>query len=238
MRCILAVAERLRPDKVLVQGDWMDNEKFSNHAKATLAEIQAHRYQEVIDSIRYYLDELQKHGADLIYLEGNHEAWVERWCVKNAGIAAPDVYEVMAPEHVLGKNRKRFTWVPYVQRDITKYEIAPNLWACHGWATSKHAAAAHMAKVPGVSIVYGHTHRAEHRVTRDPRTGKPVHGWSPGSLCHPQPMYLHGAPSEWTLGFSILYQSRRDPEDWTPYTITIHEGRCILPDGTEIVGEA
>ena len=140
----------------------------------------------------------------------------------------------MSPQTLLSANRQNFTWVPY-GKSLPHYEITPNLWAIHGWYHARHAAAKHLeAAGSAVSIVHGHTHRQQLASTRNVVTGDVHKAWSPGCLAGLQPMYRHQQPTDWVHGFSMVYVGS-NPLDWTEYLITIEQGRCILPDGQEIV---
>jgi hypothetical protein len=84
--------------------------------------------------------------------------------------------------------------------------------------------------------VSGNTHRRQEHVSRDPMTGAMFYGWSPGALCTMLPDYRSNNPTDWCYGFTVIYQSRARPEDWTHYNVTISPDgrRAVLPDGHTI----
>lgn len=234
MECAIAAADYWRPDTVIVLGDWLDNAAFSRHGKQTVTELEQPRYSDNMRRMCSYLLRLTRRGANLVFIEGNHEAWVERWCVQQGGHAAQDIYAAMAPRKYVEEAVPGVTWVPYMAKDVTRYEVAPNLWACHGWRHSTHAASAHAKLVPGLSILFGHTHRMQMDTYRNPATGEVLEARSFGCLAKLQPYYAHGAPTAWVHGFGMLYQSRKDPADWTCYSVVIQDGSCVLPCGKKI----
>jgi len=113
-RAALACVERaytlLKPDEVVILGDWLDCEAFSAHPKTSLAELQAHKFiDDELRPCRELLDRLQKHGNALTYIEGNHEARIERFAVSPGGSLGPDLYALISPRAIFGEGRKRWT---------------------------------------------------------------------------------------------------------------------------------
>ena len=234
-RAALACVERayalLKPDEVVILGDWLDCEAFSAHPKTSLAELQAHKFiDDEMRPCRELLGRLQKHGNALTYIEGNHEARIERFAVSLGGNLGPDLYALISPRAIFGEGRKRWTWIPY-KSELAHYEITPDLWALHGWSHAKSAARVHQDRAVSVSVVYGHTHRQQSEARRDPATGRVLKSWSPGCLCKLQPLYAQNQPTSWVQGFSIVYIGR---QSWTDYTVTIQNGTCVLPDGRQV----
>lgn len=229
--CVLKAYEALRPEEVVVLGDWLDCEAFSSHPRSSMGELIAHRFidNEVAECVEI-LDSLQKYRNHLAFVEGNHEQRVERWAAALGNDLGKSLYELISPAHLLSKGRSNFTWVGYTS-ELAHYEIAPDLWALHGWSFAKNAARIHLDRAITVSIVYGHTHRQQSESRRDPATGRILKSWSPGCLSKLQPIYRQNMPTTWVHGFSLVYVGE---SGWTEYTITIDRGSCVLPDGTEI----
>lgn len=235
--CVLKAYKYLRPQKVIVLGDWLDCEQFSSHGIQSMAELRAHRFiEDEVDPTNRVLDKLQKYKNELIYVEGNHEFRIERWAVKWGGRLGPDFYKLMAPRKLLGEGRKKFTWIPYMDH-LSHYQITPalknssELWALHGWSHAKRASAAHLDKAVSVSVVHGHTHRMQMETKREPSTGRVLKSWSPGCLSKLQPLYMANNPTQWSHGFSLIFIGK---SSWTDYTVSIHNGQCVLPNGKEI----
>lgn len=245
LRVALRAFEKLKPQRLIILGDWLDAAFASAHPVSSREEAEKNGstggyIQNEIEPCRRLLEEFEEHAQEIIYLEGNHEFRVERLITRERGawLAIP---ELVLPSKLLAMGRKKkFTWVPY-QHNATHgnayrlphYQIADGLIAVHGWSTAKAAAAKHLELVRGYSIVYGHTHRAQADSLRHPMTGTVLKGWSPGCLASLQPMWMHQKPTEWSHGFSLIY-CKNDGSAWTEYTITIDRGQCILPDGTKI----
>lgn len=240
LRVVLRAFDHLKPQRVVILGDWLDAAFASAHPASSRDEAAAGSYiQNEIEPCRRLLEEFETHAKEIIYLEGNHEFRVERLITRERGawLAIP---ELVLPKNLLALNRQRkFTWVPYQHNAVhdayrlPHYQIAEGLIAVHGWSTSKYSARKHLDLVRGWSIVYGHTHRAQTDTIRHPMTGKIIQSWSPGCLSTLQPMWQHSSPTEWIHGFSLIY-CRNDLSKWTAYTVNIDQGECILPDGTKM----
>jgi len=235
---VIKAAELLRPDEVVILGDWADLGAFSSHDPTTWDEAEG-----VVPALEEYTQinaamariERAAGGCKFTYLEGNHEYRAERMALKLGGQLGRSVYRALSPKHHL--RTKSFHWVPYTSDPSQSYRIAPDLLAVHGWTASKYAAAAHLNKAKTVSGVFGHCHRQQ-EFTECDLEGRPIVWWSPGFLGkRGQFYYSHKyGPVSWAHGFSIVYQSQ-DPEkpiDWVHYTVKIKDGYCVLPDGRKV----
>lgn len=245
LRTVLGVARELRPRRVILLGDALDCTPWTGHLKTKLSEREVHSYlSDEIDPLRAYLAELRRWTGEIHFVGGNHEAWPERLLanlVRVSNSLVNDIAGSFLPQHQLADLVDSYAvQTPDVDMDdavgIPHFEIAPNLWAVHGWSHSKHSAAKHMEMAMGtVSVVYGHTHRQQSAVSRNPVTNEYVMAWSPGCLCKFQPMYRHGTPTTWSRGFSVIRHSKRDPLDWQQNTYLIrHDGRAILEGGLNV----
>jgi len=240
----LKAIEVLKPTHTLLLGDVLDCGSFSEHSKRTVAEDEAYDFEEAeIKPCNAMLDWIQKHTKEFTYyLEGNHEARIERWAVKG-GQANKSIYRLISPQHTLARGRKDFKMVPYAvptgaQRGFVQMvKQSPQmrtggLVAVHGWSFAKHAARVHLEKSRSQSIVYGHTHRQQVEVSRDPWTGQLVKAFNPGTLSKLEPLYaVGGSPNDWAHGFALVYVGE---SSWTEYVISIVNGGCVLPDGRQL----
>ena len=236
----LHTIETLKPEKVVILGDWLDAEDFSQHPPTKLAADRGNSfYQEEILPCQEVLDKISQHTQEIVFISGNHEYRVERVACNDRFVEA--VYDLISPEtllscHADGTKRKNFTWVPYSQYiTAAHYKITPDLWAFHGITHSKHASDTTLEKLRTVSGVYGHIHREQRVTKRNPIDGRLIRVWSPGCLSSLVPFWKHAGdpPVEWCHGFSLVYV-RDDLSEWTPYTVTIQNGEAVLPDGRTI----
>lgn len=240
----LKAVEVLKPTHTLLLGDVLDCSAFSEHSKRTIQEDEAYDFEEAeIKPCNAMLDFIQKNTKEHTYfLEGNHEARIERWAVKG-GQANKSIYKLISPQHTLAKHRKNFTMVPYAvptgaQRgfvQIVKHSSqmrTGGLVAVHGWSFARHAARLHLEKSRSQSIVFGHTHRQQVETSRDPWSGQIVKAFNPGTLSKLEPLYaVGGSPTDWSHGFALCYVGETS---WTEYVCSIVNGAVVLPDGRQL----
>jgi UDP-2,3-diacylglucosamine pyrophosphatase LpxH len=252
MAVIEAVAAAVRPARIVSLGDWLDAAAFSQHSPASLPERALHAFSHELETCGRSMDRIRKAaraGTTWQYLKGNHEGHVDRACIK-LGAMGMAVLDMLDPQRVLGRDRPWVKFTPYVAdyaqssptgtrgAGLSHYKIARDLWAVHGWSVAKAAAQRHLDMAKTVSIVHGHTHRMQHVTGRVMEDNRIVHAWSPGCLSDLQPRWHHTSPTEWAHGFSLVYAAddcltARRPR-WTPYTITVDRGECVLPGGTRV----
>lgn len=249
LSCLLQTADLWKPHEVVCLGDLLDAAAFSSHPAISLAEKAAHSFidHEVAPANRL-LDRLQGPGRKrkLVYIEGNHEYRVERFATSVQAALGRDMYKLFSPRRLIGQRvdetgnsqgeRKNFKWIPYIKQSgvYSHYKVTKDLIAVHGWSIARHAAMQHMALAKNYSIVFGHVHRFQHVMSRDPLSDKVHHAWSPGCLSELAPIYMANNPGDWVHGFTMLYVGT---DSWTPYTVHIDRGHCVLPDGTQVRAE-
>ena len=243
LECALKAHAMLKPDHTIFLGDVLDCAIFSSHPKRKISENQAYDYKKLeVDPCNRMMDRVQKNTKYTWYLEGNHEERIERWAT-NSGSIGESLFSSLSISSTIAANRKNFTCIPYSPHTGDRMGfvqiVKPNanmksggLVAVHGWSFSKHAAYTHLEKSRSQSIMFGHTHRAQTIVDRDPWTGAPIKAFNPGTLSKLQPIYMTGgSPSAWSHGFGIIYVGAKS---WTEYMINVNNGYAVLPDGTEV----
>lgn len=236
----LAVAmkaqELFKPDRTVIGGDLLNCTPFSRHPRQSLNDGSEIDWRaEEVDPVQGFLDYVQgntgKGGVD--FIEGNHDAWFERWLTNVRGGASLVGW---TPRKMLSQGRKNFRWIPWADpRERRSYvSLADDLIVVHGWAANLYAAAKHMREAKNKSVIFHHTHRTESRV-ETLFDGEPIEAHSAGCLCQRVPMYAHGqSVTNWTHGFWVAYIGRRSS---TVYPVTInHRYEAVLPDGSELSG--
>lgn len=241
LEAALRAHARIKPDYTLLLGDFLDCEIFSKHPRRKISEFAIRNYKDFeVDPANKILDRIQKNTKKhTYYLGGNHEARIEAWSA-NGGPGGMGIYDLISIEATIINGRKKITYIPYnPEKGLSYLQIvrpskkmkSGGLTAIHGWSFSKHAAYVHLEKSRSQSIVFGHTHRAQTIVSRDPWTGSPIKAFNPGTLSKLQPLYLVSNVSEWTHGFGLVFITENN---WTEYLVGINNGYCVLPDGKEI----
>lgn len=230
LKIFCRVAERIQPELVVCLGDLLDCGQFSSHPPTY-----GMPESEYVDDLRVansLLDRLQAVCQRLVLVEGNHEYRLDRWAA--AAAEGRGAYSMLAPRLQLTRDREHCTYVPYgsVSGRYPHYALNSRVIAVHGWSYARHATKQHLQVSQGKSVIHGHTHRADASIIQNIwSAGKIVQARSAGCLCKPVPLYGTGRPVEWVNAFILGYLGRRSD---TLYTVPILDGRCILPDGTEV----
>lgn len=246
MRIVEIVAGLVKPERVVILGDWLDAAGWSRHPSRSRAEVAVHDFAAELESCGAAIDRIKAaSGArEVAFVEGNHEARVEAVCLQLGPLGAA-VYDMVSPRRLLTQGRPWLKWIPYSPSigerctprrgpGMGHYKITPDLWAVHGWSIATHAAAKHMDLARTISLVHGHTHRQQSISRRILETGRVVKAWSPGCLSELQPAWRHALPTDWVCGFSLVYVRNSNLRSWTDYTVTIDRGACVLPGGTSV----
>ncbi len=206
---MLADAKAIGPHEVIYLGDGLDcGGTFSTHQRSYTNEM-TESYEEDCAQANRFLDLVQEAcpGAESHYLEGNHEAHVERWASRTFQ-SHRDAVAFLERQGPAAALRLRERGIAYYRRSEFYQGLSIpgciRLGKCffvHGISHSKHATAVHLERF-GASVVHGHTHRSQGVVQRTVTSGG--HGaWCPGTLAKLQPLYKHTAPSDWSHGYGV-----------------------------------
>lgn len=150
---MLKAAIDLKPDEIVIGGDFADFYAVSSHGKHPLL---AHTLMEEIERVIQRLDELDKLFPDAkkYFIEGNHEFRLERY-IQNV---APGLFGVTETKNILKLDqRPNWKFFPY----------GPN--QCHhvlqSYLRARHEPVGNSAKLTAqralCSLIYFHIHRIE-----------------------------------------------------------------------------
>ena len=216
---MMKVGADLRPDEVVLLGDYADFYSVSSHTKDP--RLPSMLVDEVTDVIEG-LDEIDKvfGGAQKVFIEGNHEFRLERFlCDK-----APSLFGVTDTEHLLKMHsRPKWRFIPYTPHQ--KYQIlGSKLMARHEppGTTAKAAASKGM-----VNLVYGHIHRIEeaHVVSLDDTNHVSFSvGWL-GNKYH-RAFYYVKQHWQWQLGFGLVWVDPATKYFYHQKVQIIESGNC------------
>lgn len=231
LESVLAAHSFIKPKRTIILGDWLDAGAFATHQPKSVAELAAVDFKrDEIDPCNRILDILQQNTDLLVYIEGNHEARVERTAVAaNARSPMAAVLGLVSPKALLSAGRRRFIWIDYFEK-LSHYKITDDLWAFHGWSHGSNVAETHLKYLMTVSGVFGHVHRLQSAARRNKVTNKIIKAWTPGCLCKLQPLYATSTPTDWIHGYSLIYV-KNDGSHWFDYTVRIDNGKTVLPGG-------
>ncbi len=236
LECALIAHATLRPGRTIQLGDMMDCDVFSSHAGTSIQD-RAHDFMvDEVEAARSFTERCLRNTGHYVQLAGNHEYRIERRCI-DMGSIGQAMFGVVNPKQLLGAGRgTNWSYVPYADARVpmSYYRINKSLIAVHGWSFARHAARVHLDATRDSSVIFGHIHRQQSASVRNPFTGQILRAWSPGTLSRLQPLYqTDGRPTEWVHGFSLIYVGS-DGRKFSEYTVTIENGACVLPDGTQV----
>lgn len=231
---MLADLRRLDPDEAVFLGDHLDcGGTFNSHQRNYTSEL-TESYVDDIAATNEFLTLFQELAprARIHYIEGNHEAHVERWASRMFDTAADAsaLLERFGPEAVLDLKRRGIRY--YKRSEFYDGLSIPGcikLGECyfvHGVSHSKHASSVHLGRF-GANVVFGHVHRAQH-VSERTVTSDGFGAWCPGTLAKLQPLYRHTAPSSWNHGYGVQFVNPSG--QFLHINVPIHKGESLLMD--------
>jgi len=228
----LADVKLLDPGEIVLLGDHLDcGGTFSAHQRSYTNEM-TESYQDDVNAANRFLDALQRRAprAKYHYLEGNHEAHVERWASREFASHkdAEMALEYFGPEAVL---RLKDRGIKYYRRSKQYMGLsipgAIRLGKCcfvHGIAASKHATYTHLVRF-GTNVVHGHTHRRQSAGERTVMSDG-FEAWCPGTLAKLQPLYAHTSPTSWSHGYGVQFVAKSGR--FLHVNVPIHRGKSLL----------
>lgn len=213
-QCVAAFLDdvrRLDPDEIVLGGDMLEcGGHLAKHQPIGYVALCDYTYQEDVQATNWFLDELQAVAphAGIIYLEGNHEHRVERWCVDQAMANQRDaefLRQVYGPATLLRLADRGIRYYPQANvhsEGLTRGWVQRGkMCLAHNLAEGKNAAAKAVDKA-GYNVTYFHTHSFDASPRVLPQVGLVI-AFSPGCLCEMQPMWRHSDPSGWNQGYDI-----------------------------------
>jgi predicted phosphodiesterase len=214
---MLRAAMLVKPDIIVILGDFADGEALSAHPPTKPGERD---FEDEIQSVSKALDQLDALGAaKKVYVEGNHEFRLDRYLMERA----PGLFRSIRWQNLLELYRRGWDWVPY--RKSTK---VGKLHITHDTGSAGMNAHRVSSKAFGGSAVIGHTHRMSYEVTGR-FDGPPYLAAMLGWLGDPEKAagYIHEAKaSDWVHGFGVAYI---EPDGITHLQpVPIVNGRCVV----------
>jgi hypothetical protein len=230
----LADIKALDPTELVFLGDGVDaGGTFSAHQRSYTNEM-TESYTDDCKAANRFITMVQNRAPRAAnhthFLEGNHEAHVERWATRNFlnHKDAVGFLGVYGPERTLDLKRRG---IRYYRRSEMYMGLsipgAIRLGKCcfvHGIAASKHATYTHLVRF-GTNVCHGHTHRMQacnERTVMSDGFG----AWCPGTLAKLQPLYAHTAPTSWTHGYGVQFIASSG--QFIHLNVPIHRGKSLL----------
>ncbi len=218
----LEAARRLKPDVLVIIGDFVDCYAVSSHVKSPARQREL---QWEIEEGRKAVAEVATLGIPrVVFCEGNHETRLSRYIAEKA----PELYGMIDVPTLLGVYDHGWEWVPYgTWIRIGEVSYMHDVGRC-GANTARQS-----LQDFGDNLVIGHSHRGQ-VVYSGTVAGKVHVCMNVGCLVDFKSCdYMNQAKAmrDWTHGFGWCEQAA-DGVTWCNF-IPIIEGRCVV-NGMEI----
>lgn len=191
-----------KPDYIILGGDILDCGAISHHNHGKPGATEGLKLRKDAQELRReVLEPLEASGAELVYIEGNHEAWLAQ-----LEEAIPALEGLVDLRSILGLSDKRWTIIP--QGDF--YKLG-KLVFIHGDTVrggEHHAKWGAYAYEGNVRFGHYHTYQAYTKLSALEGNGHTA--IVVPCLCHKRPKYGKGAPNKWMQGF--LYGAVEGPQ--------------------------
>ena len=194
-----------QPDHIFIMGDFMNFTKVSKYDQDPYYNTDlADEIEEGRGVLRDIVSRARKANPDveMAYLQGNHEARLEKFLGRNAHqlakLTSDDEYVVSVP-HLMELKKLGIKWIPE-QRTLEQH----NTIFIHGITVRSKGGFSAQANLDkfGSSVVSVHTHRLA-LVTRT-QMGVTKFSIEGGCICSLKPTPSYVVHPDWTQGFSTL----------------------------------
>lgn len=182
-----------KPDVVYLLGDFADCCSLSHWNLQKRRKMEGKRHKAEVALVDKELQFLEKHCKKIVWIEGNHENWVEQYLDKN-----PEIEGLVEYPELLRLKERGIKWVPW----NTLHKVG-HLYLTHGMYVNEYHAKKHL-DVLGCNICYCHTHKSQTH-TKNIVMQKTQKAWCLSCLCDKKAEYLKGKTGNWDEGFATLY---------------------------------
>lgn len=197
---MLKAGKALKPDHVIILGDFADFYGVSSHSKDP---NRALKLKEEIEATKEALDQVVALGAkNNVFVAGNHEDRLERYLRDRA----PELFNFISIPKILELKEKGFKYTPYKQ----SYKLG-KLNVTHDTGVAGRFAHYKALDTFQHNIIIGHTHRIGYAVEGDAQGQRHLGamlGWL-GDVEEIDYMHQVKARKEWSLGFGVGHMATK-----------------------------
>lgn len=217
---MLQIASDYQPTHIVNGGDGLDCGAVSRHRKdegprATeglriMKDAEAYRAE--------VLGPLEQFDADLTYIEGNHEAWLEQLLDETPGLEG-----AVSIDSLLKLTEKGWT----LRRQGSVTTIGGKLHFLHGDTVRGLHHAKWAVEAYGRSVIYGHFHTSQRYTKHNAIDATDIHrGFAIGCLCQRDPRYSKNVPNKWSQSFALIDEDAKTGQ-FQVNEIEISHGKAI-----------
>jgi predicted phosphodiesterase len=198
---VLKYVKDVKPDKIIQLGDFYDTFGISKYDKDP---NRVDTLQQEIDTGYKLWKDIKRASpkSELVMLEGNHEARLRAFLMKNPGVYSLDA---LKPKNLFKLDELKVKWIPQEET----YKINNSLVVIHGHNAgggklsqhSAYSAKNTLEKWGNVSGIMGHGHRLG-MSCKTLHDGSVVQWYEAGHLANPHPDYMKNP--NWQQGFIIV----------------------------------
>lgn len=207
-----------KPDAIDLVGDIDDQLEYSSYSDGTTDEFfsQLKKQEEPkplpfikknADGARKFYEKVRKQhkGADIHVSLGNHDVRIYKYIDKKA----PELIDQLTPNFLWGLDDLGMTWRMYHEKPHLRFA---DTYVHHGVSTSTTGPTiGRDIEAYGVSLVRGHSHKAQVSYKTYPMTQKTLHGMECGHMSDVNAYGLRYADNPtWQLGFGLAYVDGND----------------------------
>lgn len=195
--CAVQIVDWWQPQILGILGDFLDCSPVSHWLKNKRRSAEGLRLADDYAVANKLLDRITKSIDHLVYIEGNHEDWIN-----DALEANPEFTGLIELEHGLKfaerRRKHKITQLPYGQGYMLGH-----LYITHGTYTGVNHAKKHVESF-GRSVAYGHLHDVQVATKVSPIDVQDKHmGYCLGCLCNKNPKYMENKPNNWSHALGL-----------------------------------
>lgn len=222
--------------EVILLGDHIDCGGFlAQHHTLGYVDETGYSFCEDVAACNEFLDTI--HGicpkARITYIEGNHEARIEKWIVTSVLRSEADanlLRSIFGPEHVLYLAKRGIEFIPQKSRNgNTRTRGAIKRGPCyftHGASyRGKNAARSAMADFKR-NVVFANTHRML-SYAESSAEDEQIGAWCPGCLSELMPLWRNTDYTHWSHGYAVQIV-KCESEKFLHVNVPIIDGVSLL----------
>jgi metallophosphoesterase superfamily enzyme len=209
---VLAFVRDFKPDVLILGGDALDCGAISHHNHGRPGRVEGLRIIADARMLRHeVLSELEKHCKELVYIVGNHEAWLEDLMEREPGIE-----EILDLKALLSLGPK---WKIVPQGG--HYKLGKLIFIHGDQLRSNEYCAKYATLAYQKNVRFGHFHTYQaYTMTSACDTDMGRTGIAVPCLCRKDPSYGNSAPNKWVQGFNYGYVwENGNFNDYTPIIV-------------------